>query len=129
MCLKHLLRVRERLLFLRRLWRHDCLSERMEKGRTERKREAPNERKEEGSLVLSSNFCATMTRRFFVGVRRRLRRVKRTHKMEKNLSLWWLLLGKSAFVERCNRYIEEEETNSLVLVLFIVSLCGVFYTF
>tara|TARA_B110000444_G_scaffold210629_1_gene206094 strand:- start:785 stop:949 length:165 start_codon:yes stop_codon:yes gene_type:complete len=37
-----------------------------------------------------------MTRRFFVGVRRRIRRVKRTHKMEKNLSLWWLLLGKSA---------------------------------
>jgi hypothetical protein len=72
-----------------------------------------------------------MTRRFFVvGVRRRLRRVKRTHKMEKNLSLWgWLLLGKSAFVERRNRYYEEEETNSLVLVLFIVSLCGVFYTF
>jgi|TARA_B110000483_G_scaffold173330_1_gene205128 hypothetical protein len=48
------------------------------------------------SLSFSSNFCATMTRRFFVGVRRRLRRVKRTHKMEKNLSLWWLLLGKSA---------------------------------
>jgi hypothetical protein len=71
-----------------------------------------------------------MTRRFFVGVRRRLRRVKRTHKMEKNLSLWWLLLlGKSAFVERRNRYYEEEETNSLVLVLFIVSLCEVFYTF
>ena len=71
-----------------------------------------------------------MTRRFFVvGVPRRLRRVKRTHKMEKNLSLWWLLLGKSAFFEWRNRYYEEEETNTLVLVFLIVSLCGVIYTF
>jgi len=49
------------------------------------------------SLSFSSNYFATMTRRcYVVGVRRRLRRVARTHKMEKNLSLWWLLRGKSA---------------------------------